>query len=255
MSQLNDLIRARDLGRAEVAEPGLREILRQDLRPILRHDLQQILRRDLRPGLHQDLRHGLRVDLRRDLAPGLHRDLRHRLQVDLRRDLGQELLQDPEARPDERTKSRPEARPSANLAAAPALCQELLQDPEARPDVRPKLRPEARPSASLAAAQALHRVPHRRQVAPLRVDDSEATSEADEWVRCVEASDRRVQMSAVSVAPREPSPDHFGLRCHLAKRPEEAPRRKVANATAAEPQRGSEPDPSNVWLWPAGRRH
>ena len=248
MSRQSDLVRARDLGRSEVAEPGLNECLRQDLRPILCHNLRELLRRDLRPDLHRDLRgdlredlhfnlrHGLRHDLRQDLRPGLHQDLRHGLRNDLRRDLAPGLHQD------------------LHIILRHDVRQDLHQArPGARPEARPPSRPVARLRVNLAAAPAV-RGSHRRQVAPLRVDDSKA----EEWVRSLEAADRRVQVSAMRVAPREVSSDHYGPRRHLAERPEEAPRRRVMSVQGIAPQEDRVPDPADyedVWTRPARRRH
>ena len=235
MSHHNDMIRARDDGRSEVAKPGLSQglrqdlcpilrhdlcpVLRQDLRPVLRHDLRHDLRQDLRQDLHFDLRHGLRHNLRRNLTPGLHQDLRHILRHDLREDLRR-------ARPD----TRPEARPTS--------------------------RPEARPEASPAAAPDVRQKSHRRQVAPLRV----TVNEAEEWVECLEAADRRVQVSATRIAPREESPDRYGLGRHLAEQPKEAPRRRVRSVALIAKREGrvSDYDPADyedVWTRPARRRH
>ena len=209
----------------EVAEPGLSDVLRQDLRPILRHDLHHYLRQDLREDLRFDLRHGLRNDLRGDLHPILHHDLRHGLRVDLRHEL------------------------------APGLHRDLRND--LRQDLH-RTRSEKRPGTSPATAPDARRVPHSRQVAQARV----AESEAEEWERCVEAADRRAQVTATRIAPREASPDHYNLGAHLAERREEAPRekrqRRYVASVARQDSREPDYDPADyegAWTRPARRRH
>ena len=59
-------------------------------------------------------------------------------------------------------------------------------------------------------------------------------------------------------APRSPSPDHYGLRRHLAERQEGAPRRRIVSVDAVAPQEEAVPDPADyfgVWMRPARRRH
>ena len=217
----------------EVAEPGLSDVLRQDLRPILRHDLHHYLRQDLREDLRFDLRHGLRNDLRGDLHPILHHDLRHGLRVNLRHDLAPGLHQD----------------------LRHTLRHDLRRDrPEARPETRTASRPEASPRAGLAAAPEVRRGSHRRQVAPLHVNNSDA----EEWVQCLEAADRRIQVSATRVAPREASPDHYGLCRYLAERPKEAPKRWIVSVALVARVVEKKTDPADyecVFLRSARRRY
>ena len=155
-------------------------MLRHDLPPLLRHDLRTDLRRDLRrdlkEDLHFDLRHGLRNDLRQDLRPGLHEDLRHGLRNDLRRDLAPnlhiELRQDLH-------RGCPDEGPSVRRAVVPAIRRNFVAGPQG-------LRSTARQES------------HRPQIAPIQVDvDVGDVSAADDWVRCFEAAERRVQLSAI----------------------------------------------------------
>ena len=78
-------------------------------------------------------------------------------------------------------------------------------------------------------------------------------SDADDWIECLEAADRRVQMSAIRVVTREESPDHYGLGLE----PAEAPRRRVHSGMSVARQSPREPDPESyedAWTRPI-RRH
>ena len=171
MSRQNDMVRVRDAGGSEVAEPGRSRDLRQDLRSDLGHDLRSP---DLCPDLRQDLRQGLRQDIRQDLKADLHYDLRHSLRHDLRRDL------------------------------RPGLHRDLLQC--LRHDLREDTR-RARPEQRLATRTSSRQAPKsRRAAAP-----ESGHSEADEWNECLVASDnrQRAQAATMRVATRTPSPDYF----------------------------------------------
>ena len=257
MDKWSGMVHARTEGRSQVAEPGiaqglrqdLRQDLRQGLRQDLRHGLRQDLRQDLRPDLRHDLRHSLHHDLRQDLRPDLRQDLRHGLRQDLRHDLCQGLHQDlrHSLRHDLRQDLR-QTRPVSRPVARPEAC------PEARPVARQRARPEARPEAIPEVGQERR----RRQVAPPHVAKWESM-EPERWQECLKAAEQRrcVQVSAVHVAARAESLDHYGLRQHLAERPEEAPRRRVNSVPSiARPDRHS-PDPANytdAWTRPVRRR-
>ena len=64
-------------------------------------------------------------------------------------------------------------------------------------------------------------------------------------MKCIEAADRRVQVSANRVTPRETSPDHYGLRRHLTERPEEVPKRRARSVASVARQEESNYDPAD----------
>ena len=55
--------------------------------------------------------------------------------------------------------------------------------------------------------------------------------------------DRRVQVAAVTAAPR--SPDHYGLEQAATQRPEEAHRRRLKSVTSIARPPSREPDPAD----------